>query len=240
MMPKMIPQTQHHNAPREHAQHVQHARNPALASLLEIRKHKNKRKPNFTRQDVPKKARLDAVWRKPKGLQSKMRKHLRGRKRSPSPGFGSPRMVRGLSPQGYRPVVVFTPEMLSKINPQTEGVLIAGSVGQKKRAVIVKKTLELKLPLLNIKDAQGFLKSVESELVDRKKTKKEKKQVKEKKKEELEKKIEKEKAKEQKEKKEGKEDKGKEKGKEEKSEPTEEERKEQERREQEQLLIHGQ
>lgn len=139
-------------------------------------------------------------------------------------------MVRGLSPQGYRPVVVSNTAMLSKINPQTDGVLISGSVGQKKRAVIVKKALELKLHLLNIKDGQGFLKSVESGLAERKKAKKEKKQSKEKKKEELEKKIEKEKAKEQKEKKEEKE---------EKSEQTEEERKEQERREQEQTLIHS-
>lgn len=143
-------------------------------------------------------------------------------------------MVRGLSPQGYRPVIVSNTAMLSKINPQTDGVLISGSVGQKKRAVIVKKALELKLPLLNIKDGQGFLKSVESELAERKKAKKEKKQSKEKKKEELEKKIEKEKEKEK-----AKEQKEKKEEKEEKSEQTEEERKEQERREQEQTLIHS-
>ncbi len=219
----MIPPTQHHNTPREHAQGAQEQ---ILAPLLAIRRHKNKRKPHFTRQDVPKKARLDAVWRKPKGLQSKMRRHLRGRKRSPSPGFGSPRLVRGLTPQGYVPVVVSNIAMLSKINPQKEGVVISGLVGQKRRVLIVKKVLELKLTLLNIKDGQGFLKSVEADLAERRKTKKEKKQAKEKKKEELEKKIEKEKAKEQKEKKE---------------EPalTDEEKKEQERREQEKALIHS-
>ena len=41
--------------------------------LLELRKKIKGKKPNFIRQDAHKHKRLARKWRKPKGIQSKMR-----------------------------------------------------------------------------------------------------------------------------------------------------------------------
>ena len=52
--------------------------------LLEFRKKIKAKKPNFIRQDAHKKGEIKKKWRRPKGLQSKMRLHKRGYRKSPS------------------------------------------------------------------------------------------------------------------------------------------------------------
>ena len=49
-------------------------------TLLNVRKEMKERKPEFIRQDNPKRMKLNYKWRKPKGVHSKIRHHFKGRR----------------------------------------------------------------------------------------------------------------------------------------------------------------
>src|SRR3989344_4752434 len=106
------------------------------STLLQTRSRIKGKKPTFTRQESHRKARVGHEWRKPRGMHSKMRLHVRGKKRSPTPGWGSPREVEGLHPSGLRPVLAATLQQIDSIK-EGEGAVIAATVGMRKRAALV-------------------------------------------------------------------------------------------------------
>lgn len=185
--------------------------------LLAARKSAKEKKPKFIRQDAHKKANLRVCWRKPKGLQSKMRYKRPGYRCSVEVGYGSPSAVRGLSREGLMPVTVNNPPDLNKIE-EGQAALISGNVGQMKKVEIVKKAKDLGIKVLNVKNIDEYLKSVNEKM---QKKKEEKSKVM---KEKVAKKAEKEKKAEEK-KKEGLAEK-----------LTEEDKKEKERKEREKIL----
>ena len=134
---------------------------------------------NFIRQDTNKTKRLKKVWRKPKGLQSKIRLNKRGHERRPSQGYRSPRKLRGNLVQ-----------MVHNFNDleDVKEIIIASTVGLRKRVELAKAAKEKSIEILNIKDVDKFLKDVEDKLAKKKDTKKVKEDKKKKTKEELEKK----------------------------------------------------
>ncbi|MGM5488231.1 MAG: eL32 family ribosomal protein [Nanobdellota archaeon] len=136
---------------------------------LELRKQIKSKKPVFTRQDNHKKPKLGDKWRKPKGLQSKMRLHRRGYKRSPEAGWGSPRDCKGLSPEGYRQVRVTSAADIDTLT-EGDGAIISATVGTRKKVELVKTLHEKKIPILNINES--FLESVEKRMKDKHKAKK--------------------------------------------------------------------
>ncbi|HLD12019.1 MAG TPA: eL32 family ribosomal protein, partial [Candidatus Nanoarchaeia archaeon] len=71
----------------------------------------------------------------------------------------------GLTREGLVPIMVHRPEDVDKLQ---QPFIIAHTVGLKKRVLIVKKALEKKLRILNVKDLQAFLTSVEQSLKLRK------------------------------------------------------------------------
>ncbi|MDP2750406.1 MAG: 50S ribosomal protein L32e [Nanoarchaeota archaeon] len=138
-----------------------------IKKALELRSKKKSKKPFFLRQDGHKKRKLEQKWRKPKGSDSKMRRHLKSYRRSPSPGFGSPVIVKGLDQNGLKPILVQNADQLTKINKQTESIIIA-KVGKKNRAEILKKAITLGLKIVNVKNAQESLKTIENAMKERK------------------------------------------------------------------------
>ena len=77
---------------------------------------KKRKKPNFIRQGGKNIKRVGKdSWRRPRGKQSKLRKHKIARGRMPNAGYGSPKSIRGLHPSGYEDVLVFNPSNLEKI-----------------------------------------------------------------------------------------------------------------------------
>ncbi len=165
---------------------------------LELRKLKKSKKPVFLKQDAHKKAKLKNNWRQPKGRQSKMRLKKKGYRKQPSVGYSSPRLVRGLNPQGLREVHVFNLEDLSKVQPG-DGIVIGSTVGVRKKLEILKKVKELKdLNVINVKDVDAFIKSVEDKLLAKKKESKERAEKKKKLKEEAIKRAEEKKKEEEK------------------------------------------
>ncbi len=159
--------------------------------LLKLRKRAKAKKPNFVRQDSHKKAEIKKRWRRSKGLQSKMRLHKKGYRKSPSKGYRSPAVVRGLHPSGLVPVVVSSKKELENIDTKNQGAIISKSVGMKKRIELVNYTKEKGITILNIKDIDKFLADVDKKMKEKKEKKEVKKKEKEKKKEAKPKKEEK-------------------------------------------------
>jgi len=161
----------------------------ADARLLEQRRISKKKKPDFLRQDATRNKSLEKKWRRPKGMHSKMRIHLRGRRKSPAPGYGSPRKVKGLLRNGLQAVVVRNAQDLTGFDAK-EQCVVMGHIGLKKKIQLLKICEEKKYLVVNVKDVIGFLQRVEHELAAKKKKQKEKEDHK-KKKEESTKKVEK-------------------------------------------------
>jgi len=89
-------------------------------------------------------------WRKPRGIDNKMRVKLKGYPKLPSIGYRNPKLVRGLHPTGYEEVIVYSPKDLEKINPETQVARIAHVVGFRKRLDIIEKAKDLDIKVLNV------------------------------------------------------------------------------------------
>ncbi|MFH1054383.1 MAG: 50S ribosomal protein L32e [Candidatus Woesearchaeota archaeon] len=157
--------------------------------LIQLRKRIKDKKPKFTRQDNHKKPKLGDKWRRPKGIDSKMRLRLKGYKKSPSKGYKSPKAVKGLSKEGLKKILVYTIKDIDPINNEEEGIIISKGVGNKKRIEIIKRANEKKINVLNIKKPLEYVKNVEDNLKDKKESKKKEKDKKEEKEKEKEKKA---------------------------------------------------
>jgi len=147
--------------------------------LLELRRRIKKSKPSFVRQDHHKKSRLKNKWRRPKGLQSKLRLHIRGKGKNVSQGYRSPRKVRDLSKEGLKIVRVESAKDIASLDKEKHCIILSATVGKKKRIVILKKIQEMQLKVLNLENPAEFIKSTE-EKIEKKRA--EKKQEKDKKK----------------------------------------------------------
>ncbi len=141
--------------------------------LVQLRNKMKAKKPNFIRQDANHYKSLEKKWIKPKGMHSKMRIHLRGHKVSPSPGYSSPREVRGLNRRGYQEVRTINISDLNSYDSETQMVLI-GHVGLRKKIELLKYCIEKKYTIANIKNPIEFVKSVENKIIADKKIKTEK------------------------------------------------------------------
>jgi len=164
--------------------------------LLEIRNRLKRKKPTFLRQDAHKIKSIAQNWRAPQGKHSSIRRKRRGHRRQPSIGWSSPKGTKHLTQEGYKVIVVHN---VRELDGMKEPVTIGRQVGTKKKVEIVKKAKELKLPIINVKDPDAFIKKVEEDIASRKKAKKVKEETKKKREEESVKKAkekeEKEKAK---------------------------------------------
>ncbi len=150
-----------------------------LNTLLELRSRIKEKKPDFIRQDNPKRMKVNDKWRKPKGIHSKIRHHFKGRRKMPSTGYKSPKKVKGFHSSGLIMVRVFSSADVKNIKKENEGIIIPKNIGMKKRLEILKKSKELGVKTLNL-NLDENIKRIE-EFINSKK----KKEVKEMKKEEV-------------------------------------------------------
>ena len=118
--------------------------------LLETRKEVKDRKPEFKQQNFGRKKRISDRWRRPKGHQSKMRHKFKGYPIMVSKGWRSPVEVRGLDNKGNETVLIHTISELDNVKKH-QVIIIAGTVGNKKRLAIIEKAEQLKIPVVNIK-----------------------------------------------------------------------------------------
>ena len=71
----------------------------------------------FKRDGFGKKPQISDSWRRPRGLHNKQRKQKKAKGAHPTPGYGSPVLVRGMHPSGFLEVRVFTPDELDWHRP---------------------------------------------------------------------------------------------------------------------------
>ena len=120
-----------------------------IKAALEIRSAKNDARPAFKRQEWFRYQRLGEKWRKPRGIHSKMRRHLSYRPPVVSIGFRGPKMVRDYHPSGFQEVLVYNASQVEKVDPKVQAIRIGGTVGGKKRMTITEKADELGIRILN-------------------------------------------------------------------------------------------
>lgn len=149
-----------------------------ISSLLKIRK----KKPKFIMQDAHKKKRLKNKWKRPKGSDSKIRYQKRGYRRRLSIGYKTPKSIYGLNKDGLKSILVKSKKDLEKINTKSEGIIISKKIGTKKKIEIIKQAKNKSIKILNIKDADNYIKKIEEEMKKKKEEQKTKQDRKEKKK----------------------------------------------------------
>lgn len=120
-----------------------------LKKMVNLREKVKSRKPDFVRQESWRYKRVDESWRKPRGIDSKMRKEVKGWPAKVKVGYRGPKAARGLHPSAYKEVLVYNVDDLSGINPKVEAVRIAHTVGARKRAEILSRARELGIHVLN-------------------------------------------------------------------------------------------
>jgi len=117
--------------------------------LIRLRRRISSKRPRFRRQESWRYVRIKESWRRPRGIDSKMRLKKKGWPPSPSVGYRGPRAVRGLHPSGYEEVLVYNVGDLATIDPETQAIRIAGTVGARKRALILAEAKKRGIKVLN-------------------------------------------------------------------------------------------
>jgi large subunit ribosomal protein L32e len=122
--------------------------NKQLAGMLSLRETLKGKKPEFNRQESWRYKRVKPSWRRPRGLDSKIRTKRKGWPKSVNVGYRSPKSVRGLHPSGFEEVIVHNVKDLDEIT-SNQAARISHTVGRRKREDIVERAEELKIFVLN-------------------------------------------------------------------------------------------
>lgn len=118
---------------------------------LKLRARAKNKKPKFVRAESWKYDRFSVSWRRPRGLDNKIRRKIKGWPAGVSVGYKGPKVARGLHPSGYREILIYNVQDLSAIDTNTQAARIAHTVGKRKRALIIAEAKKLNVKILNIK-----------------------------------------------------------------------------------------
>ncbi|MCK4439453.1 50S ribosomal protein L32e [Candidatus Bathyarchaeota archaeon] len=129
----------------------------ALKKALKLRSRIKKKKPKFVRQESWRYKRLKENWRRPRGIDNKMRRKIKGWPPTVSVGYRGPKTTRGLHPSGYKEVLTHNVEELEKVNASTQAIRIAHTVGKRKRAKILVEARKRKIKILNFREAKEVI-----------------------------------------------------------------------------------
>ncbi len=122
---------------------------PSKEQALRKRKQAKDKKPDFRRQESWRYKRVKESWRRPRGIDSKMRKKVKGWPSSPTVGYRSPKETRQLHPSGYEEIIIKNVDDVRKVDPETQAIRIAHQIGGRKRVEISAMADELKIHVLN-------------------------------------------------------------------------------------------
>ena len=130
--------------------------------MLKLRRRARQRKPKFVRPESWRYVRIKENWRRPRGLDHKVRLKYDGWPPGVSIGYRRPRAIRELHPSGYKEVLVYNLGGLMGINRETQAIRIAHTVGKRKRAKILVEARKKKITILNLKEVKEVVEEKES------------------------------------------------------------------------------
>ena len=121
-----------------------------------------KRTKKFTRDKAEAFKCIGTSWRKPRGIDSPIRRRYKGEKAMPNKGYGADRETKWIHPSGFKHFPVNNVQDLYMLTMQNRkyAAVISHTVGAKTRKAIVRKAQELDVRLTN---AGSKLRKVESE-----------------------------------------------------------------------------
>ena len=120
-----------------------------LKALVKKRAEIAERRPEFVRQESWRYVRIHPEWRKPKGVDNKVRRQDKGWPALVRVGYRGPSESRGLHPSGHIEVLVHRSTDLEGLVPGRNVARIGGTVGAKKREQILARANELGIRVLN-------------------------------------------------------------------------------------------
>ncbi len=107
----------------------------------------------FRRQEKYAEKRVkNKTWRKPRGINSKMRMREGGKPNAVRIGYGSSSLRKGFHPSGFKEILINNEKQLAlviNLKAEKTAVRIGSTVGGKKRAVILKMADDAKIKILN-------------------------------------------------------------------------------------------
>jgi large subunit ribosomal protein L32e len=122
---------------------------PSLRELVEKRAEISSHRPKFVRQESWRYDKLKPMWRKPKGIDNKVRRQDKGWPPLVKVGYRGPVGARGLHPSGHFEVMVHRAADLEGMVPGRDVARIGGTVGSKKRESILSRAKELGIRVVN-------------------------------------------------------------------------------------------
>jgi large subunit ribosomal protein L32e len=112
-----------------------------------------KRTKRFSRHQSDRFKCVDPSWRKPKGIDNRVRRRFRGSMAMPSIGFGSNKKTKYMMPSGHKAFLVSNPKdvELLLMHNRTHAAEIAHNVSSRKRIDIISRAKQLGVKVTNSK-----------------------------------------------------------------------------------------
>merc|ERR1712214_160897 len=121
-----------------------------------------KRTKKFTRHQSDRYKKLTRNWRKPKGIDNRVRRKFKGMYLMPNIGYGSAKTTKHMLPIGFRKVLVHNIKELEVLMMQNKKFCaeIAHGVSAKNRKTLVERAQQL---CIRVTNANARLRSEENE-----------------------------------------------------------------------------
>merc|ERR1712096_218355 len=115
------------------------------------RKSKKKRTKKFVRHESEDFVKMKSSWRKPHGIDCRVRRRFRGTREMAKIGYGSDKKTKFLLPSGFKKFLVRNEKELEILlmNNRLFCGEIAHNISARKKAVIVRRAAELGVRLTN-------------------------------------------------------------------------------------------
>mmetsp|Transcript_19564 Transcript_19564/g.45747 ORF Transcript_19564/g.45747 Transcript_19564/m.45747 type:complete len:136 (-) Transcript_19564:70-477(-) len=110
-----------------------------------------KRTKKFIRHQSDRFDRVSESWRRPKGIDSRVRRRFRGNRRLVNIGYGNNKKTRGLLPSGFRKFRVNNVNELELLlmHNRVFAAEVAHNVSKANRKIILQRAAELNVKVIN-------------------------------------------------------------------------------------------